>query len=394
MDFQSDRTCGRICCRTASNFKFMSISLLIALFFIVRPPPSSTALAESVDTAIAKIVEMQEGPNKGEWPYEGVYRVRGGIPFGYRIGGTSIVGEAILRAPSYASHPERIAAIARATEFVCAGIDEPLLQVTTYEGGYDVRPWASCYGARFLLALEAHHAVPAGMESSVKKALNWYLDSLQKFEIPQVGGWNYAREPGAETPSATSGFMTPACLQTLFEAKAQGYAVDDGVVKRALDAMELCRTSDGNFTYSTKTQAKMQSRMIPGAVGRMCASEAALYLAGRSDQAQLKVAVVDFIRYWGELEKRRAKNGTHAAPYGVAPYYFWYAHYHAAQAAELLEESDRASLRQQLNWLLWQTRSPEGTWNDRVFPRSAAYGSAMAVMSVLMPETATPAQWK
>jgi len=371
----------------------MPITLLVALFLIVRPLPSDEMLADAVRVAVEKMVTMQEGPSQGEWPYQGVYRVGGKIPFGYRIGGTSIVGEALLRVPGYDKSPERQAAIARATAFVCAGITEPLLQVSTYQGGYDVRAWASCYGARFLLALERHHAIPDGMDATVKKSLNWYLDSLQKFEIPQVGGWNYARDPGAETPSATSGFMTPACLQTLYEAKAMGYPVDDAVVKRGLDALELCRTSDGNFTYATKSQARMQSRQIPGAVGRMVAGETALFLAGRSDQPTLQGAVEAFVRYWNELEKRRAKDGTHLPPYGVAPYYFWYAHYHAAQAVELLPEPQRTSLRNQLNWLLWQTRSQEGTWNDRVFPRSAAYGSAMAVMSVVMPESFPPNKW-
>lgn len=371
----------------------MSITLLVALLLIIRPMPDAAMLDNAVDMAVDKMVAMQDGPNKGEWPYEGVYRVGGQIPFGYRIGGTSIVGESILRAPRYESHPDRQAAIRRATEFVCAGITEPLLQFSTYEGGYDVRAWASCYGARFLLALERYKAVPKGLELTVTTALKWYLETLQKFEIPQVGGWNYARDPGAETPSATSGFMTPACLQTLYEANALGYKVDPQVVTRALNALELCRTSDGNFAYATLKQARMQTKQIPGAVGRMVASEAALFLAGRSDNAKLKVAVEDFIRYWADLEKRRAKTGTHLPPYNIAPYYFWYAHYHAAQAVELLNASDRDTLRSQLNWLLWQTRTAEGTWNDRVFPRSAAYGSAMAVMSIRMPESFPPNKW-
>src|SRR5262245_32574669 len=43
------------------------------------------------DEAIKKCVEillkLQEGDNKAEWPYEGVYRVAGTIPWGYRVGG-------------------------------------------------------------------------------------------------------------------------------------------------------------------------------------------------------------------------------------------------------------------------------------------------------------------
>ncbi|MSR70247.1 MAG: hypothetical protein EXS17_07875 [Phycisphaerales bacterium] len=372
----------------------MPITLLVALFFVVGPAPSAENLALAVQEALDRVVSMQEGPNTGEWPYEGVYRVGGKIPYAYRVGGTSIVAESLIRAPGYAESDARKAAVRRATEFVCTSITEPLLQVSTYQGGYDVRAWASCYGARFLLALAQYKVIPVGLESQVATALAWYIDSLQRFEIPVTGGWNYARDAGAETPSATSGFMTPVCLQTLYEAKAQGHAVDAGIVARAITALERCRTEDGNVSYSATKQARIEPKMIPGAIGRMVATETALYLAGRSDTQKIKRAVEDFVQYWGELEKRRAKNGTHLAPYGVAPYYFWFAHYHAAQAIELLPSSERAALRAQLNARLWQTRSSEGTWNDRVFPRSAAYGSAMAAMSVTMPESFAPAMWK
>ncbi len=368
-------------------------SLAVALLLIVRPLPDDATVAAAVQTGAERIVAMQDGPGSSEWPYEGVYRVGGKIPEGYRVGGTSIAAEALLCAPGYSSSSPRQEAVARATTFVCEAIKEPLLQVSTYQGGYDVRAWGACYGARFLLALKAHKAVPPEQGDGVEAALAFYLDALQKFEIPELGGWNYARDPGAETPSAASPFMTPACLQTLFEARAQGYSVDAAIVARALDALERCRTDDGNFAYSAKGKARMDTRSIPGAVGRMVAGETALYLAGRSDAARLAFAVESFIRYWGELEKRRAKNGTHLPPYGVAPYYFWFAHYHAAQAVELLPEGERPRLRRALNWLLWQTRASDGTWNDRVFTRSAAYGTAMAIMSVEMPARSQPSRW-
>lgn len=369
-------------------------TLLVAILLLVRPAPTQVQIDEALQIAAAEVVAMQSGDGGGEWPYEGVYRVGGNIPVAYRVGGTSIVGEALLRVPGLEGDAQRQQAIRRALEYVCGAIDEPLLQVDTYKGGYDVRAWGACYGARFLLALQRANAVPEGLGDQVRAATVWYLGALQKFEIPEVGGWNYARDAGSETPCAASAFMTPACLQTLFEARALGYAVDAAVVERALAALERCRTDDGNFAYSAQQQARMQSRMIPGAVGRMVSGEMALFLAGRSDTARVQAAVEAFIRFWRELEVRRAKGGTHLPPYGVAPYYFWFAHYHAAQAVEALPEPRRSELRAQLNWLLWQTREADGTWNDRVFRRSAAYGSAMAMMSVLMPTSVPPSGWK
>ena len=60
------------------------------------------------------LLARQEGSNQAEWPYQGVYRVRAEaddpdsliegrgrrrtvIPIGYRVGGTSIAGRAVMR---------------------------------------------------------------------------------------------------------------------------------------------------------------------------------------------------------------------------------------------------------------------------------------------------------
>ena len=90
-----------------------------------------------------------------------------------------------------------------------------------------------------------------------------------------------------------------------------------------------------------------------------------------------------------ELEKRRKKTGTHVAPYGVAPYYFFYAFTHAAMAIELLPESGRAADRARVREILFKVRDADGTWNDRVFARSAAFGTAMSVLALLEAGEAT-----
>jgi hypothetical protein len=355
-------------------------------------PPTEAQVDAMVREGIAFLVSSQEGEPRAQWPYEGVYRVRGEIPFGYRIGGTSIVGECLVRMPGYAGDAERQAAVARACRFVCAGTSEPLMD-PVYDAGYDVRGWGHCYGARFLLALRAAKAVPAGQAAEVDRALAWYLDAMQRTEIPEVGGWNYARQPGIETPCPMSPFMTAPCLQVFFEARAQGLKVDGRVVDRALDALERCRTDDGNFAYSAQRQAREPARSIPGAIGRMVCGESVLMRAGRSDAARVRGAVEAFLGHWIELEKRRKKNGTHVAPYGVAPYYFFFGFFHACDAVELLPESERGEYRRQLVHLLAAVRDADGTWDDRVFPRSRSFGTAMAIMSLRRPSLPAPATW-
>jgi hypothetical protein len=40
------------------------------------------------------------------------------------------------------------------------------------------------------------------------------------------------------------------------------------------------------------------------------------------------------------------------------------------------------------------TRREDGTWNDRVFDRTANFGTAMAIMALMMPDTPPPATWE
>jgi hypothetical protein len=163
-------------------------------------------------------------------------------------------------------------------------------------------------------------------------------------------------------------------------------------VRRGLDALEQARTSTGSFLYSG-TEGQAREEPVPGAVGRMLVSETTLHLAGRSDLARVRGALDAFIAHWEWLERRRAQEGTHMPPYGIAPYYFFYAHYYAAQAIELLPARARDEYRRRLLERLFQVRGEDGAWNDRVFPRTASYSTAMAVLALLAPDAPEPARW-
>ena len=370
---------------------------LAALATVASSPVLPTD-AEAMSVGVAKIVSMQEkGPGAeiaAEWPYEGVYRVGGKIPYGYRVGGTSIAGMALLTAPGFADDAARKDAISRAIDFVAKSKDEPLLS-PDYGGNYDVRGWAHCYGLRFLLAAKKASAVGDAQKPAVDAAIAFYLDALKKTEIPKVGGWQYARGPGLENPCPTSPFMTAPCLMALLEAKESGLEVSDELIARTVKALEITRGESGYVAYNASRQTRDDTGQIPGAIGRMCAVEVALTLAGRGTPARLERAIEAFCAHWDALEVRRAKTGTHVAPYGVAPYYFYYAHYYAAQAIALLPEDRRARHWSVFNELLFRTRSAEGTWNDRVFPRSANFGTAMSMMALVLqqPGAAQPAAW-
>lgn len=369
------------------------------------PPTIDDALLKSaVEKGITLLLKMQEGDGRGEWPYEGVYKVREKnamvIPIGYRIGNTGITAGALILAPGYDKDQARQAAIARACTFVCKGIEHPLMSVKDYDGNYDVRGWGYSFGLDFLMLLKKKDIIPTGQEEAVKTATAFYLDAIQETAIPKNGGWNYARPAGRDTPAAPSSFMTSCVLQTLFEARAQGLPVKDEVVEGAIKFLASSRAKKngtdvgGPVMYSGSAKATIRDADdVPGAVGRMCAAEVTLNLAGKSSVEHLRAAVEAFVKYWDELDKRRMMGQTHLPPYMVAPYYFMYAHRYAALAVEMLPEAERPKYRKQINELLFGVRSEDGSWNDRVFPRTANFGTSFAMMAIMQPTLEMPAKW-
>lgn len=367
----------------------------------VAPPVSPTTiriskeeLAGATMRGVAILIEMQSGDAKSEWPYEGVYRVRREIPVGYRIGGTAISILALLEAPGLKDDEDRLAAIGRGLGFIAKGIEEADMSEEKYEAGYDVRGWGYIYGLHALLRADAAGAIPADLSDTCHAAAEWYLVALQRTEMPETGGWNYARPQGRETRGAPSTFMTGPALQVLFEAKAAGMKVDDAVVERAIAFMEKARNASGSIQYSGfAAENPKRVEATPGAVGRMLITNATLMMAGRGSVADLRGSLDAFIVHWEWLNIRRAKTGTHIAPYQIAPYYFMYAHRYAAQAIELLPANERAEYRRRVNGLLFSVRSEDGRWNDRVFDRSAAYGTAMAMLAMNEPDAKPMSRW-
>lgn len=340
---------------------------------------------EAVRIAVGQLVEMEEGPNQGEWPYEGVYRVRRQIPIGYRVGGTSIVCQAMLEAPGWDGDEARREAFARGLRFVLDSRDHPLMN-PDYDGGYDVRGWGYTTALAMLIRAQQLGRVPDELVDTAAEGASWYLKAIEATEIPEAGGWNYARRPGKETVSPPSSFMTAMTVLALLDAKNAGMEIDVAVFGRAIAFLDGSRAESGEYVYSG-TADQRRAGGVPGATGRMLISEVALHRAGKGNPDRLAGAIDAFIEHWGELEKRRAKPGTHEPPYGVAPYYFYFAHRYAAEAVELLGDELRPEKRARVLSLLWRTRNEaDGTWNDRVFERSANYGTAMSVLAILAPQ--------
>jgi len=326
-----------------------------------------------------------------EWPYEGVYRVRpdGRIPPGYRVGGTAIVCEAILEAsvgaPSELREARR-AAVERGIRFMLRMLaDDPEMQPRK-QTNYDVRGWGQAYALKFFLrALETDLVSAAPLRAGMREAIPHLIACLEEGQVPG-GGWNYAGR-------GVSPFMTGSTLLALFEAKRQGFRIPEELVEGALDALEGGRGESMAYAYSGRLRDPAEP--MEGSSARSAIAELCLYKAGRSDLASLRKAVDGFFeeRNWEQLLVRKSRQGTHVPPYGVAPYYFFFGHTYAALAVEALPEEERSRYRERMRELLWRTIEGEGRWNDRIFPRTESYSTAMAILALVADRLPAVPSW-
>jgi hypothetical protein len=365
----------------------------------VHPTDLKTVEPADVQSAIQRGCKLllgcqesldKKNKTKREWPYEGVVRVGGDIPIGYRIGGTAICAMALLDAAHGKLDTETKAAVDRAQAFVLEALDDPLMS-PDFEKGYDTRGWGHAYGLALLLKL---HGPKTGDEKDkVEARITALIDILEKTQLSTPGGWNYSRPKGVTSAPAT--FMTAPTLQILFEARKLGFDVDPQTIEGALKSLEDARLENGAFQYTTNPANKSGRgfEAVAGATGRSPVCESTLWLAGRGSVERIKSALDGFFAEWRWLEQRRKQTGTHVEPYMIAPYYFFFAHRFAAQAIEFLPESERAGYRARLYALLWHVREDDGGWNDRVFPRSENFGTAMTLLALNEPVAARPAGW-
>ena len=337
-----------------------------------------------IDDAIAVGVEqlLKIQNDDGSWPYEGVYRVRRQIPVGYRIGGTAICCEALLYATP-ASHEPANQSIMRGVDLILEELEHPLME-PSQKDQYDVRVWGHTFALDLFCRLKHSGRFP----KSEEKTKPW-IEKLTRtllFEELKTGGWNYANR------RAHAAFVTVPVVQALLWSRGTDQKVPAEVFQRAIDALNRSRNSSGAFTYSGN-ERESRPTQLPGSIARAAGCELVLELLGANRDKQIQAALDAFHKHWIELEKRRKKTGTHVAPYGVAPYYFYYGHRYVAQAIAGLGKADRPAEYERFNAVLFKTRDEDGTWNDRVFDRSKAYGTAMAMMALLAERVPLPPKY-
>jgi len=335
----------------------------------------SSSRKQLIEAAVNRLIELQH--DDGAWPYEGVYRVGGKIPVGYRIGGTAIVCSSLISAEQD-DRADIVDAVTRGTEMILSELKHPLMKPTR-RSSYDVRIWGHIYALDYFSRLQ----LTAGMEELKKKTkprIQELVDAVV-FQQTENGGWNYSNRV------QHCCFVTSPAVHALMLAQQTGASVEPEVLQRSLETLQRSRKDNLVFPY-IGTRSRRDT--AAGSVARAPVSEATMLLLGDGDQDKLQKCIDAFYEHWDELEKRRKKTGTHLPPHGIAPYYFYYAHRYAALAIKLLPKEKQDAEFEIFYHVLLKTKDSDNTWNDRVFEQSKAYGTSMSLLALCRDSVALP----
>ena len=343
---------------------------------------SRTPTHEVIATGIQQLIELQH--DDGAWPYEGVYRVNRKIPIGYRIGGTAICCTTLLygsvESPDQQQQDDSNNAIRRGVKLILVELEHPLMKPSR-ESRYDVRVWGHIYALDLFCRLKLSGRFK-DLDPETSPWIKKLTQTLLTEEIDS-GGWNYANR------RAHAGFVTAPAVEALMWARQTGQTVPVEVLDRTKKVLLDSRNETGAFAYSGPDRESRPAK-LPGSIARSSACETALSLLGLERAKESESSINAFYEHWDELEKRRKKTGTHKPPYNIAPYYFYYGHRYVAQAIARLPQEKQQAHIEKFTAIVLKTRDQDGTWNDRVFDQSKAYGTAMSVLALLGDQVMMP----
>lgn len=206
----------------------------------------------------------------------------------------------------------------------------------------------------------------AGEQAAVAKLVERILGQQQA-----DGNWTVY---GADRPAS---FNTALAVRALCAAKELGVAVEEAKLGEALDALEEMRKGGDLWCYSTKPGHEWMTTKH-GSIARDCLCEGALLAGGRKAAPRLGPALDRFLETHHELREPTKRLYDYFNGRGHGGYFYFFAHWHAAEAAQHLPAARRKKVLAAIRDELLSCRELDGTWLDHAL-LGRAYGTAQAL---------------
>lgn len=197
-----------------------------------------------------------------------------------------------------------------------------------------------------------------------------FVGWLEKNQEP-LGGFGYYDDPTfTRRPKWGTSFATAAVVPALDQARQLGWIGDGATHDRAVGYVQKCRLPNGAYSYDLTPVPRLTGgeniNDVKGSLGRIQVGNWALSMAGDPaiTAAVVRRGLEQFFEHHRFLSVARMRPVPHEAYYQNAGYFFFFAHYYAALAIELLPEAEREPFRRRLWQKLLETQRADGSFCD------------------------------
>ncbi len=327
---------------------------------------TAEAARAGLDRALAFLVHSQN--EDGSWAsgaIEGLLDSSYSVAsyYDWQVAACALAALALLRAAPTA---ERGAALERAVRWLC--------DTRAPRRGSDWdndTVWAALYGTVLCveLARDPRFAAPERREAIAARGRE-FLGILVRNQVPSGGFGYYDDQPYSRRPKWATSFATALVIPALGEAERLGWPDDARVRARAIAYVRRCRLPNGAYEYDLnpipRAPAGEHINKIEGSLGRIQVCNWALLSAGDGS------VTLDVVRAGLEhlfarhrfLDVARMRPIPHEAYYANAGYFYFFGHYYAAEAINLLPAAEREALHARLRPHILKTQRRDGSMCD------------------------------
>lgn len=250
--------------------------------------------------------------------------------------------------------------------------------------------WAYIYASQ---ALARATREPNLLDAERKRAIADLIpELLRRLALAQSlsGGWGYLEfdAPRTAQPQWATSFTTAAGVIALLEVRRGGFAVDEGMLSRAVRAVERSRMVSGAYTYSVEALNDPRHSewidQIKGSLGRIQVCNLALLQAGRDMPVnRLRTGIEQFFRYHRFLDIARNRPIPHETYYYNSGYFYLFGHYYAAGVIAALPAAERPPLWSRLQQEIVKTQQQDGSmWDYDMHAYHKPYGVSFGLLGL------------
>jgi hypothetical protein len=204
------------------------------------------------------------------------------------------------------------------------------------------------------------------------------------------GGWGYLEfdVPRTSHQQWATSFMSAAGVIALLDAREAGFDVDQGVIERAVKAVDHCRLPNGAFTYAVDVVPSPRNseyiNQVKGSLGRIPCCNLALRMGGRDVPVQrFRTGLEQLFRWHRFLDIARNKPIPHETFYYNSGYFYMFGHYYAARSVMELPKSEREKYWPRLRYEVAKIQQSDGSMYDYdMHAYHKPYGTAFGVMAL------------